>query len=82
MSYKILPTKQFEKDFKKIDSSIQKRISDKMNEVSLDPTRYKRLRHSLNKFCRIRIDKYRIIFDYDAMKKELYLRKIVFDHNY
>ena len=82
MSYKILPTKQFEKDFKKIDSSIQKRISNKMNEVAFDPTRCQRLQYSLNKFCRVRVDKYRIIFDYDSMKKELYLRRIVFDHNY
>ncbi len=82
MNYKILPTRQFEKDFKKLDFSIQKRIANKINEIAIDPARYKRLLHSLNKFSRVRIDKYRIIFDYDSTKKELYLRKIVFDHNY
>ena len=82
MSYKISPTKQFEKDFRKLDSSIQKRISDKINGIALDPTRYKRLRYSLNKFCRVRVDKYRIVFDYDTIKKELFPRKIVFVHNY
>ena len=34
MHYKILPTKEFSKDFKKLDASIQKRIKNKVEEVA------------------------------------------------
>jgi len=30
MNYKILPTKEFEKDFKKLDNSTQKRVKKKI----------------------------------------------------
>jgi len=33
MNYKILPTKEFSKDFKKLDSLMQKRIKNKVEEV-------------------------------------------------
>jgi mRNA-degrading endonuclease RelE of RelBE toxin-antitoxin system len=82
MSYKILPTRQFEKDFKRLDSSVKKRIIKKINEVAFDPTRYKHLRNVLNDNCRVWVDKYRVIFSYDVNKKELYLEKVVFGHRY
>ena len=41
MPYKILPTKEFSKDFKKLDKSLQKRVKNKVNEISEDPTHYK-----------------------------------------
>lgn len=82
MTYKILPTKQFEKDFKKLDSKIQLRIKKKIEEIAENPERYKHLNYPLNLYCRIRIRKLRIIFDYNVQEQELYLRKIVFGHNY
>jgi mRNA-degrading endonuclease RelE of RelBE toxin-antitoxin system len=82
MPFNILPTKEFEKDFKKLDSFIQGRIKNKINEVSEDPTRYKHLHYDLSGSCRIWIDKLRIIFSYSLEKQELYLEKIVFGHRY
>lgn len=43
MSYKILPTKEFSKDFKKLDPQMQKRVKNKIEEVAEEPTRHKHL---------------------------------------
>ncbi|MFP4403010.1 MAG: type II toxin-antitoxin system RelE family toxin [Candidatus Woesearchaeota archaeon] len=82
MNYKILPTKEFSKDFKKLEDSLKKSIKTKIEEVSKNPERYKKLHYDLTGSCRIRIKKLRIIFSYDTDKKELYLEKIVFGHKY
>jgi len=82
MSYKILPTKEFVKDFKKLDGQLQKRIKKKIEELLENPERYKHLHYNLAGSCRIRIRKLRIIFSYDSIKKEVYLEKIVFGHRY
>ncbi len=82
MSFKILPTKEFSKDFKKLDGSMQARVKSKMNEVSQNPERFKHLHYDLKNSCRLWIGKLRVIFSYDSAKKELYLEKIVFEHNY
>ena len=63
MKFKIIPTKQFAKDFKKIkDKGIQQAIKDKTEEVSYNPTRYKRLHYDLKDSFRIRVGSYRIIY--------------------
>ena len=82
MNYKILPTREFEKEFYKLDKSFQSRIIKKVNEVAENPERYKHLHYSLKGFCRIWIGKLRILFSYDVEKKILYLEKIVFGHKY
>ena len=82
MPYKILPTKEFEKDFNKLDNSSQKRIKKKIEEVAQDPTRYKHLHYDLKYYCRIRIGNLRLIFRYDIDKKEVYPEKIVLGHKY
>lgn len=82
MHYNILPTKEFSKDFKKLDNFVQKRIKDKMEEVSENPERYKHLHYDLKGSCRLWIGKLRIVFSYDIKLKELYLEKIVFGHKY
>jgi len=82
MSYKILPTKEFSKDFKKIDKQFKERIKKKVEEIAQDPTRYKHLHYDLKGSCRRWIGKLRIVFSYNSDKKELYLEKIVFGHNY
>ena len=44
MSYNILPTKQFSVDFDKLkDKNTQETIKKKIENVSEDPTRYKRI---------------------------------------
>ena len=82
INYKILPTKEFSKDFQRLDGSIKNRIKNKIEEVSLDPARHKHLSYDLKGSCRIRIGKLRIIFSYSEKLKELYLENIVFDHKY
>ena len=82
MPYRILPTKEFEKDFRKIDVLMRVRIKKKVEEVSENPNRYKHLHYSLSGSCRIRVGKLRIIFSYNKERKELYLEKIVFGHKY
>jgi len=83
MSYSILPTKQFSINFEKLrDKKSQEKVKKKIEEVSEDPTRYKRLHYELKGSFRIRIGSYRIIYSIDESKKEMYLEKIVFDHKY
>ena len=82
MSYRILPTKEFEKDFRKLDSLIKNRIKKKTQEIAENPERYKHLHYNLKESCRIWIGKLRLIFSYDKNKKELYLEKIVLGHKY
>lgn len=82
MSYKILPTKEFSKDFKKLDNQLQVRIKKKIEEVAEEPMRFKHLHYDLKGSCRLWIGKLRIIFSYNEEKQELYLEKIVFGHKY
>ena len=62
MSFEILPTKEFSKDFKKLDNQLQTRIKKKIEEVAEDPTRFKHLHYDLKGSCRLWIGKLRIIF--------------------
>jgi mRNA-degrading endonuclease RelE of RelBE toxin-antitoxin system len=57
MIYKILSTKEFSKDLKKLDKPIQIKIKKKISEASQDPTRYKQLHYDLSGSCRIRVKK-------------------------
>ena len=82
MPYKILPTKEFSKNFKALDRFMQIRIKRKIEEVSENLERYKFLHYDLKGSCRLWIGKLRIIFSYDENLKELYLEKIVFGYNY
>lgn len=82
MQFKILPTREFEKDFTKIDSFMQKRIKKKIEEIAENPIRYKHLHYDLAGSCRLWINKLRIIFSYNIQKQELYPEKIVFGHKY
>ena len=82
MNYKILPTKEFSKDFNRLDKQFQERIKNKIEKVAEDPVRYKHLHYDLSGSCRLWIGKLRIIFSYDSNKKEIYLEKIVFGHKY
>lgn len=82
MSYKILPTKEFSKDFKKLNKEIQLRIKNKVEGIAENPERHKRLHYELKDSCRLWIGKLRIIFSYSIDKKELYLEKLIFGHKY
>lgn len=82
MSYKIWPTKEFSKDFRKLDNNMKSRIRKKVEEVAEDPTRFMNLHYDLKGSCRLWVGKLRIVFSYDIGKEELYLEKIVFGHKY
>lgn len=82
MSFKILPTKEFFRDYKKLDVKYQDRVKKKIKEVAENPERYKHLHYDLSESCRLWIGKLRVIFSYNLDKKELYLEKIVFGHKY
>ena len=82
MSYNILPTKEFSKDLAKIGNQFRDRVKKKVEEVAQDPTRYKHLHYELSGSCRIWIGKLRVIFSHNQALHELYLEKIVFDHEY
>ena len=82
MPYKILPTKEFSKDFRRLDKVNQERIKKKIEEVSYNPERYKHLHYDLKGSCRLWIGKLRIVYSYNEQLQELYLEKIVFGHDY
>ena len=82
MTYKILSSRQFEKDFEKLDKNFQDRIRKKIREVSENPERYKHMHYDFAGSSRIRIGKLRIVYSYDKNNKIMYLEKIVFGHKY
>ena len=82
MNYRIIPTKEFAKDFKKLDSNFKLRVKKKIEEVAQNPERYKHLHYDLKNSCRIWVGKLRIIFSYDIKKHLIYLEQIIFGHKY
>lgn len=82
MSYKLTYTKQFEKDFGKLDVVMWQKVKDKLGEVSNDPSRYKHMKYNFSGSSRIRIGKLRVVFSYDVSEGIVYLEKIVFGHKY
>jgi mRNA-degrading endonuclease RelE of RelBE toxin-antitoxin system len=82
MSYRILPTKEFAKDFARLAPSAQEQVRAKLAEAAQNPARYKKLHYALKGSSRVRVGKLRIIFSYDVGKGEMYLEKIVFGHEY
>ena len=62
MSYNILPTKEFSKDFKRLDNQLRERIKNKVEEIADDPTRYKHMHYDLSGSSRLWVGKLRILF--------------------
>jgi mRNA-degrading endonuclease RelE of RelBE toxin-antitoxin system len=82
MTYKILSSRQFESDFKKMDENFQTRVKNKMKDVSKNPERYKHMHYKFAGSSRVRIGKLRVVYTYSVDKKILYLEKIVFGYKY
>ncbi|MEE8358909.1 MAG: type II toxin-antitoxin system RelE/ParE family toxin [Candidatus Hydrothermarchaeales archaeon] len=83
MTYKILPTKEFANDIKRIkDTRAKQAIINKIEEAAKNPERFKKLHYTLSGSYRLRVMKYRIIYSINKKKKEMYLEKIVFAHRY
>ena len=72
MNYKVIPTKEFAKDFRKLDSNFRLRVKKKIEEVAQNPERYKQLHFDFKGSCRIRIGKIRVVFSYDVKKHLIY----------
>lgn len=81
MPYKILPIKEFVKDFKRLDNFIKENKEKDWRSCGKS-RRYKHMHYDFSGSCRIRIGKIRIIFSYSKEKDELYPEKIIFDHKY
>lgn len=74
--YKIVYTKTFEKDFKKLDKSVVDRIITKIFEIAKNPQNIKLLKYSpknLEKLCKLRIGDWRILFWVDHDNKVITL---------
>jgi mRNA-degrading endonuclease RelE of RelBE toxin-antitoxin system len=82
MTYRVILTKKFIQDSKKLDSLIVRRIRKKFEEISENPERYKHMKYDFSGNCRIWIGKWRIIFSYNIEAKEIYLQRVVFGHKY
>ena len=80
MTYRILPTKEFSKDFSKLNKIDQKSVKAKVEEAAENPERYKRLHYELKGSFRLRVGKLRVIYSINKNKKEMYLEKMVFKH--
>ncbi len=66
-------TKDFRKDLKKIksDFKLQKRLSNKINEILDNPYHYKPLRNILKNKRRTRISNFVLIFTIDEISKKI-----------
>ena len=74
--YKIVYTEGFEKDIKKLDKSVTKRIIDKILETAKNPYNVKTLKYSpkgLSDLCKLRAGDWRILFWVDHSEKTISL---------
>ena len=63
--FKIVYTKTFENDFKKLDKSVAKRIIDKISEAAKNPHNFQPLKYSpkdLQNLYKLRVGDWRILF--------------------
>ena len=75
MNYELKFSNQATNFFRKLNSEIQKRVKDKLNEVSKDPFRF--LEHYEGDYYKLRIGDFRALIDIDFNRKILFIR--VFD---
>lgn len=74
--YKIVYTTTFQKDLKKLDNSIAKRICDKLLELAKNPYNIKSLKYppkDLPNLCKLRVGDWRILFWLDNNNKSIIL---------
>lgn len=77
MTYKLIYSKQFTKDFAKLDLIVQSRILVALEEIQMDP--YKnvaKLKNETNGIFRRRIGDYRIRFDILENQMVIYLYRV------
>jgi len=74
--YEVVYTKTFEKNIKKLDKSVAKRILNKISETAKNPHSVKPLKHSpkdLPNLCKLRVGDWRILFWIDHKEKMITL---------
>jgi len=76
MSFEIYATKRFLKEFKKLDSEVQKRIKNKIAELKENPTLGIPLTAQFKGKWKLRIGNYRIIYEIDYKANRIFLLAI------
>ena len=77
MAYSYLFTAKAKKEIKKLPSSIQKRLAQKLLFIQTDPLKFSRkLVSSKLGTYRYRVGNYRVIFDLDQQKKLIIVLKV------
>lgn len=74
--YKIVYTTTFQKDFKKLDNFIAKRIYGKLSELARNPYNIKPLKYppkDLPNLCKLRVGDWRVLFWIDNIKESIIL---------
>ncbi|MCD4655109.1 type II toxin-antitoxin system RelE/ParE family toxin [bacterium] len=74
-NYKLVPTKLFLKNLKKLDFKTGKRVMEALQELIEDPYRGKKLVNREFAIWRIRVGEYRIRYDIESDSVILYLVK-------
>ena len=77
MSYLIIPSKKFEKDFGKLSAENQLRILQVLEKMKIDPykvSNFKKLTNEKYGIYRIRAGEYRLRFDIE--KRKIYLHRL------
>ena len=63
MPYKVFLSREFEREFSKLDNKLKKRIVEKLKDIAEDPEAFgKPLRYGLKGLWSCRVGKYRIIY--------------------
>lgn len=78
MYYKILPTKEFSKDFQRLDKNNQLQIKKKIEEAAENPGRYKHLHYDLKGSSRLRVGNYSEFFAVDAIPRIFIAHLVLF----
>lgn len=85
LKYEIESTPEFEKQINKLiirDKSLAERVLNKIKELEDNPERFKHLKYNLKDYCRLRINKIRVLFNINKKDKKVILQAIIFGHKY
>lgn len=72
--YRILVTNRFEKDFRKLPNSVQRRISEILTLVARNPFAFEVLSGEFKGLRKVRIGNYRLIYRIDSENEEKIVR--------
>lgn len=79
-TYRVLVTNRFEKDFRKLPKSVQRRISEVLTIVARSPFAFEVLSGEFKGFRKVRIGDYRVIYRIDSENDEKIVRLLFVAH--